>query len=250
MTVNTVEKIGVLYAVTALLLVTVTGGTFTAATFYDRTSTSATISTMDDFTVYLGTVGNEQMDPSVLYDEGTHSELRITYDVPDVRNVTDNESRFTFDFTDHGDPVEATDIECDSEPYERNGTCTVTFDKRDLLMETGSTGNRSFVVRGYWTHDVDFVVHGTIRVEDDGPEPTDDDMESGNTATDDGTESGNTATDDGTESGNTATDDGTESGNTGTCSGNAGNSDCSGDTMVVEHVALPTAGPGRFSAGP
>jgi hypothetical protein len=245
-TADTAAKIGVLYAVTAVLLVSVTGGTFTVATLYDRTSTSATISTAADFTVDLGTVGNEQMDPSVLYDEGTHSELQITYDVPDVRNVTDNESRFTFDFVDHGDPVEATDIECDSEPYERNGTCTVTFDKRDLLMETGSTGNRSFVVRGYWTHDVDFVVHGTIHVEDDGPEPTDDGMESGNTATDGGTSAGNTEADDGTTAGNT----GTTAGNSGTCSGNAGNTDCSGDTMVVEHVALPTAGPGRFGAGP
>ena len=234
MTADTVEKIGVLYAVTAVLLVAVTGGSFTAASFSDRASMSGTVSTADDFTVDLGTVGNDALDPSILRDEGTHSELQITYDVPDVDNVTTNESRFTFDFTDHGDPVEAVDVECDAEPYERDGRCVVTFDKRDLLMETGSTGNRSFVVRGFWEYNVDFVVNGTIRVEDDGPEPTDD-----------GTESGNTATDDGTESGNTATDDGTESGNTGTCSGNAGNSDCSGDTEVVEHVALPTAGPGR-----
>jgi hypothetical protein len=234
MTADTVEKIAVLYAVAAILLVAVTGGSFTVASFSDRASMSGTVSTADDFTVDLGTVGNEALDPSALRDEGTESELQITYDVPDVDNVTTNESRFTFDFVDHGDPVEAVDVECDAEPYEHDGTCVVTFDKRDLLMETGSTGNRSFVVRGYWTYNVDFVVNGTIRVEDDGPEPTDD-----------GTESGNTATDDGTESGNTATDDGTESGNTGTCSGNAGNSDCSGDTEVVEHVALPTAGPGR-----
>jgi hypothetical protein len=242
---TTAQKLGVLYAVTAVLLVTVTGGAATSSGFVEQRTTSDAVHSASDFTVDLGTVGNEAMDPSVLYDEGTHSELQITYDVPDVRNVTDNESRFTFDFTDHGDPVEATDIECDSDPYESDGTCTVTFDKRDLLMETGSTGNRSFVVRGYWTHDVDFVVHGTIRVEDDGPEPTDDGTESGNTATDDGTTAGNTETDDGTTAGNT----GTTSGNTGTCSGNAGNGDCSGDTMVVEHVTLPTAGRGQTLSG-
>lgn len=237
MTGRTFGKIGALYAITMLLLVTLTGGTLGA--FSAQTSSSATITTADDFTADLGSVGNEAFEPSVLRDDGTESELQITYAVPDVRNVTRNESRFTFDFVEHGDPVEATDVECDRTSADGNGTCTVTFDKRDLLMETGSVGDRAFVLRGFWDYNRDFVVDGTIHVEDDGPEPTDD-----------GTESGNTATDDGTESGNTATDDGTESGNTGTCSGNAGNSDCSGDSDVVKHVALPTATVGRSGFSP
>lgn len=233
---TTTQKLGVLYAVTAILLVAVSGGAATTGGFVEQRATSDAVHSASDFTVDLGSVGNEAMDPSVLYDEGTHSELEITYDVPDAANVTDDESRFTFDFVDHGDPVEASDVTCDSEPYESDGTCTVTFDKRDLLMETGSIGDRSFVVRGHWSSDRDFVVRGTIRVEDDGPEPTDGD---------DGTAAGNTAIGDGMESGNA----GTTAGNTGTCSGNAGNSDCSGDANVVEHVALPTAAPGRSGVG-
>lgn len=228
---NRLRKIGALYAVTAILLVSVTGGVFTGAAFVDRRATSGTVHSASDFTVDLGTVGNAGMDPGVLRDEGTHSELRVTFDLRDVPNVSDNESRFTFRFTEYGEPVPATDVECDSEPYETDGTCTVTFDKRDLLMEIGGVGNRSFLVRGYWTYDRDFVLRGTIRVVDDGPVPDGDD----------GAESGNTATDDGTTAGNT----GTTSGNAGTCSGNAGNSGCSGDSNVVEAVALPAAGPSR-----
>ena len=237
------QKLGALYAVAALLLVMVTGGTFALGSFHDRASTGATLSTAEDFTADLGTVGNEAMDPGVLREEGTHQNLRITFDVRDAPNVSENESRFTFRFTDHGEPVRAADIECDSEPYERDGTCTVTFEKRDLLMETVGTGNRSFDVRGWWNYDRDFVLRGTVPVRDDGF--VTDSMRA------DTTESGNAATDETTagNAGPVAGNAGSTAGNAGTCAGNAGNTGCSGGSEVVEHVALPTATVGRRGVG-
>ncbi|WP_246983245.1 hypothetical protein [Halorientalis marina] len=244
------QKLGALYAVSVLLLVTVTGGTFAVGSFHDRASTSGSFSTAADFTADLGTVGNEEMDPGTLRAEGTHHDIRITFDVRDVPNVSENDSRITFRFTDHGDPVRAADIECDSEPYERDGTCTVTFEKRDLLMETAGTGNRSFAVRGWWNYGRDFVFRGTIPVRDDGfvtDSMREDKTESGNAATDE-TTTGNAGLVAG-NAGSVAGNAGATAGNTGTCAGNASNAGCSGDSAVVKHVALPSATVGRRGTG-
>jgi hypothetical protein len=221
------QKVVVLYAVTAVCFVALSGGVYSGAVFTDQTTGTTTVNAANDFTI---DVGAADVDPSTLYEDGDRDRFSVTVTVDGYDHLV--RSAFELSVEDRPTRLQPTDVTCTPDAVTGDAAeCTVTFGTSDLFALTDDYGDHSVVLHGAWDYPNDFVADGQVTV----AETDDSETESGNT--DDGTEDESGNTDDGTEDESGNTDDG-------------GNTDGSTSNNIASPGTVgPAAGAGRYTVG-